>query len=1538
MKKFDLKGVRGVLSSLRGGPEKSQPRVELEVTEPLQPHDFQYGKLMRHGFPYHPTSLAWDPVQRLLAIGTRHGAVRLLGQPSVDYQVQHESDVVVLQIVFLINEGAFITACSDNSIHLWNFRQKIPEIVHSIKFNRESLTCLHLPFQSKWLYVGTERGNVHIVNIESFTLSGYTINWNKAIDLSQKAHPGPVIHLSDNPVEPSKLLIGFETGYLVLWDLKNKDVEFRYYSSEPLRDVDWHHEGRQFMSSHTDGSLAIWNYRSPSKPASIIVPHQKASSSSGCAVKDPATGSSKPPPCKPITRLRWLDMKEGEPYILFTGGLSSDRPGKTPSLTLMHGKNVTVLELDHTVVDFAVLCNSIWAHECEDPYAVIVLLSNDLIMVDLTSMGYPCFENPYSMDVHESPVTCLRYFSDCASSLVPALYSCGTKQRKKGFSDKEFPISGGHWGPAASCSYSELLITGHADGSLKFWDSCGVSLQYLYKVSSSKLFEKPKASSGAAVPQAGATLSGSEAGGAAAAATATADSRGKSIIVDVIEDSLAVQQIYLDEESRILATAGPCHVIVYRFSKADSTTSEPEVVHIHTLGMAESDDTVIADDSMPATAPVTHADVSPRWATAAAAAAAAHQADLDVLHASTSVKSGPKKWPAGYQPDMICLLLWSQTEASPVITCLALNSSYNLLAIGTTASIIVIDILQHSCILNVTPASTIYGNGELLSSRPPMPRSSSKKGTASSTAAVATDEVDGSGTQQQRAATAEGTAATPIACSGAAGAGNKTPVTGTSPPDSLSDTCGNHVRDADKTAALPATATGSGHPVAPERHMHRATQQPLQHHQQLLPPGSHRPDEPSASSSAVPHPCAGTPTASSATAAAAMPTGCENGSQARAGEDFERQAVVCTPCATSAPGVAQDSATGAPHGGGVRANAPAAGSGQQQQQEDGDSFKIAAVRQPLGGAAVHNRDCYPPQAPLLQHRSLSRTTSTPVPTSFMSGQRPPHLSSQARGVSDEAWQLSGPDDYVDGEGQYHGSSGCGEESAASSSAATTASDDSPGGGGVGSAQGAAGGKNIIKQVRKLSLKVAAGLSNLNRRRTRTGEAAGGGGGSAACEASPADSPDGSSGGGSGSSGSVRSSQPPPRPDPPRFSSRRDKERLEKSAAESGGGMGSHSYSSSLSSLDAAGMAAGVSEAVQCLVFADTFTRKQDAETCPGLWIGTNSGFVIVMNVNLPGSGEQRLKSPVVLNHSGTVFRMRGCMLDIAFLDCKGLLIPAEAECWKDKAKEGAEVKPEKRLLSRISRQQLLLPTQPVDITADRQIVILVSDIQVRTIALPSQTCMHKVKISDNGSCFAVKADVVMLKDGVCLACLTSTGNLLVYSLPSLRVLHNVSHFSPLDIRVSRTLQFGNHGHVVYMVSPSEIQKITMSSEMCRLAGDMMSDLFVAKETPEPPKQSFFKNLFSVAPSVLDREELFGSQGGKASKGIAQTIPGTAATMQQAQAVTSEIGRARQALNERGEKLGQLDDRTAMMRERAQEFANRAQGLANHYKDKKWYQF
>lgn len=60
-----------------------------------------------------------------------------IGRPGVDAQVRHELEAAVVQVEFLMNEGALITVTADDSLHLWNFRQKRADVVHSLKFQRE---------------------------------------------------------------------------------------------------------------------------------------------------------------------------------------------------------------------------------------------------------------------------------------------------------------------------------------------------------------------------------------------------------------------------------------------------------------------------------------------------------------------------------------------------------------------------------------------------------------------------------------------------------------------------------------------------------------------------------------------------------------------------------------------------------------------------------------------------------------------------------------------------------------------------------------------------------------------------------------------------------------------------------------------------------------------------------------------------------------------------------------------------------------------------------------------------------------------------------------------------------------------------------------------------------------------------------------------------------------------------------------------------------------------------------------------------------
>ncbi|XP_039883739.1 syntaxin-binding protein 5-like isoform X15 [Simochromis diagramma] len=652
--------------SAAGTPTAAPTPKEIDVQETLVSENFQLCKTVRHGFPYQPTALAFDPVQKILAIGSRSGGVRILGRPGVDCYCQHESGAAVLQLQFLINEGALVSACADDTLHLWNLRQRRPAILHSLKFNRERITFCHLPFQSKWLYVGTERGNTHIVNIESFVLSGYVIMWNKAIELSTKTHPGPVVHLSDSPKDEGKLLIGFESGTIVQWDLRGKKADFRIYYDEAIHSVSWHHEGKQFMCSHSDGSLTLWNLRNTTKPFQVTFPHGK--------IQRDARKES----CKPILKVEYKTCRNSEPFVIFSGGLSYDKAGRRPALTIMHGKAITVLEMDYPIVEFMVLCETPYNNEVQEPYAVVVLLEKDLIVVDLTQSNYPVFENPYPMDIHESPVTCTAYFADCPPDIIPILYSIGAKHKKTGYSQKEWPISGGTW-TLGSHTYPEIIITGHADGSIKFWDASAITLQMLYKMKTSKVFEKPKPGEGRAAEL-------------------------------VEEDPFAIQMVSWCPQSRMFCVVGiSAHIILYRFSKYDANT---QIVSLEVRLQCDSDDVISPseNENNPSfSEPGSHSPQPHHQHQHPASPGSRTPEGIKDSIPCLKVKDRAVRVPPGYQSELVIQLLWVDGEPPQQITSLDINSAYGLLAFGNCNGLAVVDYLQKTVILCMSTLD-LYGS------------------------------------------------------------------------------------------------------------------------------------------------------------------------------------------------------------------------------------------------------------------------------------------------------------------------------------------------------------------------------------------------------------------------------------------------------------------------------------------------------------------------------------------------------------------------------------------------------------------------------------------------------------------------------------------------------------------------------------------------------------------------------------------------------------------------------------------------------------
>ncbi|XP_076824727.1 syntaxin-binding protein 5-like isoform X2 [Clavelina lepadiformis] len=705
MKKVNLKRVLGFTNSSPPGPAGSCSvpgggsastggGKEVDFGENLSAEQFQTCKIVRHGFPHRPTAIAYDSVQKLLAIGNYSGSIRIFGQPGVDCHVTHDTESPVILLMFLANQGALVSLCADNTIHLWNLRQKKPAILHSLKFNKERITCCYIPHQCSWIYLGTEHANTYLCNVETFTLSGYSISWNKVIGLSQSMRPGFVVSIRENPVDQNKVLIAFELGIAVLWDLKSRSPEHRYYCKSNIHDVVWHFEGKQFMCSHKDGSLTLWNVRNSSKPVQIQFPHAKTDTDT----------------CYPIDKVDWKACRNGDPFIIFSGGVSeSAAPPPRPSVTIMRGRSVTVLEMDFPIVDLVTLSSTPWTCDFQDPTALVILLDKELVVLDLEAPGYPCIELGHVLDIHDSPVTCLKYVPDANTDLTPGLYQVvATKTHRVESSNKEWPIAGGEWSVDDCDGIPEIIVTGHADGSVRFWDASAVSLKSLYKLRTYKIFKKD-----------------------------ADDGENEE------EDPFHITHIFLCPESRTLVTTNVSSTVtVFKlstqetkaeitcltinhadetFSSMDSLVAESnsDLLRLNSIhGDSREEMNLHNPDADPNKKP-TQVDSHDHNEIQNSVKEETGNPSGRIVSPLLRVKSGLLRQSAGFHAELTCLLLGNELDPPPNVTFVAVNTSYQILSFGTTSSLCVVDLVQKTCLLNMSTDSILTSIDKKIQPRSP---------------------------------------------------------------------------------------------------------------------------------------------------------------------------------------------------------------------------------------------------------------------------------------------------------------------------------------------------------------------------------------------------------------------------------------------------------------------------------------------------------------------------------------------------------------------------------------------------------------------------------------------------------------------------------------------------------------------------------------------------------------------------------------------------------------------------------------------------
>ncbi|KAH8412351.1 hypothetical protein KR009_001419 [Drosophila setifemur] len=468
-----------MLKFIRG--KGQQPTAERQR---LQKDLFAYRKTAQHGFPHKPSALAYDPVSKLMAIGTQTGAIKVFGQPGVELYAQHtlvnnsaaELNVQLLEWVY--GTGRILSLTAANQLILWEPVGTTLVAIKTLPFDGKlkKVSSLCCSLNKDLLWIGTEGGNIYQLDLQSFTIREPVIYHDVVLEQvppAYKLNPGAIESIRQLPNALNKLLIAYNRGLCVLWDFETSSVERAYIAPGHGQSVGLSvsPDASEFSWYHADGSYATWSIDSADPPQNVnYVPYG-------------------PDPCKSINRL-FKGKRGSTDVIVFSGGMPRSAYGdhNCVSVHVSDGQKVC-LDFTSKVIDFFVT----YKEDSDVMEVLIVLLEEELCAYDLTDSNVPAIKAPYLHSVHASAVTCNYLASQVTQSVYERILRAGDEQDID-YSSLEWPITGGtvpedvQSDEEEAAKEYEILLTGHEDGSVKFWDCTGVLLKPIYNFKTAGIF------------------------------------------------------------------------------------------------------------------------------------------------------------------------------------------------------------------------------------------------------------------------------------------------------------------------------------------------------------------------------------------------------------------------------------------------------------------------------------------------------------------------------------------------------------------------------------------------------------------------------------------------------------------------------------------------------------------------------------------------------------------------------------------------------------------------------------------------------------------------------------------------------------------------------------------------------------------------------------------------------------------------------------------------------------------------------------------
>ncbi|KFA48034.1 hypothetical protein S40293_02627 [Stachybotrys chartarum IBT 40293] len=475
-----------------------QAGIQNDLSASIRPELFTPDDQARYGINSQISCFTYDPVQSLLAIGTREskfgpGKIYIFGQRRVQKVLEPPRPCSFKTLRFTANR--LISFDTKNELGVWDLDTGAR--IAAQVFAGHVTTVVTDPMLD-WAFVGLQNGEIMAYDLDRGSLARAFRLPNFWAERDPNARGVSLVSMSLHPRDIGKLLIGYSHGAVLYSFKQNKAVQFLQYKLPPgapggngagtelprhprLTHAVWHPTGTFVATVHDDGSLVLWDYL---KEVVIL-----ARTLADYNIDQPAPRSPSPKLIEPYSGIAWCCKENCEDTGLLIAGGSS--PGDSSSgltfielgLTPMYatssyqvladyfrGKRQMSLPLPQGAqVSEFILIPRTSPHfaGAQDPVAIMALLaSGELITMSFPS-GYPIsptnqlhpstfFVHPFITKVNVSPLERSRWLTMI-------------EKRNQG----EPLLKGGAEGPRPRKRFEErtIIMAAHADSTIRIWDS-----------------------------------------------------------------------------------------------------------------------------------------------------------------------------------------------------------------------------------------------------------------------------------------------------------------------------------------------------------------------------------------------------------------------------------------------------------------------------------------------------------------------------------------------------------------------------------------------------------------------------------------------------------------------------------------------------------------------------------------------------------------------------------------------------------------------------------------------------------------------------------------------------------------------------------------------------------------------------------------------------------------------------------------------------------------------------------------------------------